>query len=155
MKKKLFFTFLLLLTLNIFMIGGASVPAGIELAIIINNGNPTDKLDPAEVKDYWLKRGMKKKWKTSTVVLPVDRKVKCPEKELFYSKILRLSVDDVESYFAAKQYQGAENPPEKLATDKEIIAYVSEHPGAIGFVNKSSISDDVKGGIKIACVIAQ
>jgi ABC-type phosphate transport system substrate-binding protein len=155
MKKTLFITLLIVLSTNLPITGNTS-PAGIELAIILNKDNPTEKLNPAEVKDYWLRRGAKKKWKTSSaLVMPLDRKAKCPEKELFYSKVLTLGFEDVEAYFAAKQYQSAEAPPEKLATDKDVIDYVSSHPGAIGFVNKNSLVGDLGTAVKTVCVIAQ
>ena len=155
MKKILFIALLIALSTNSPIVGNAS-PAGIELAVILNKENPTEKLNPAEVKDYWLRRGAKKKWRISNaLVMPLDRKAKCPEKELFYSKVLTLSVDDVEAYFAAKQYQSAEAPPEKLATDKEVIEYVSNHPGAIGFVNKNSLTGDLSSTVKTVCLIAQ
>jgi ABC-type phosphate transport system substrate-binding protein len=155
MKKILFIALLIALSTNSPIVGNAS-PTGIELAIILNKENPTEKLNPAEVKDYWLRRGAKKKWKTSNaLVMPSDRKAKCPEKELFYSKVLTLGVEDVEAYFAAKQYQSAEAPPEKLTTDKEVIEYVSNHPGAIGFVNKNSLTSDLSSAVKTVCLIAQ
>jgi ABC-type phosphate transport system substrate-binding protein len=155
MKKIPFIVLLITLTANL-PINGTTAPAGIELAIILNKDNPTEKLNPAEVKDYWLRRGVKKKWKTSSApVMPLDRKAKCPERELFYAKVLTLGVEDVEAYFAAKQYQSAEAPPEKFATDKDVIDYVSSHPGAIGFVNKNSLVGELSSAVKTVCVIAQ
>jgi hypothetical protein len=155
MKKILFIVLLIALSTNS-PISGNTAPVGIELAIILNKENPTEKLNPAEVKDYWLRRGTKKKWKISnTLVMPSDRKSKCPEKELFYSKVLTLGMEDVEAYFAAKQYQSAEAPPEKLATDKDVIDYVSSHPGALGFVNKNSLAGDLGTSVKAVCIIAQ
>ena len=127
MKKILAIGLLLALSTNSPIIA-QNTSAGIVLAII-NKQDPTEKLNPAEVKDYWMRRGPTKKWKVSSdLVLPLDRKTMCPEKDLFYTKVLTLGVEDVEAYFAAKQYQSAEAPPEKLATDKDGIDYVISHP---------------------------
>ena len=130
--------------------------AAVEVVVIVNGENPIEKLFPTEIRNYWMKRGTFKAWtSTKAVVMPVDRKGQSPEKSLFYKKIISLSEADVESYFSAKQYQNAENPPVKFSSDREIIDYVSENKGAIGFVNAASISSDTKVKVKIAYTIAE
>lgn len=124
----------------------------LEVVVIVNGSNPTEKLFPTEVRNYWMRRGTFKSWSSlKTTVLPVDRKGKSPEKATFYSKIVALNEADVEAYFAAKQYQNAETPPVKFASDKDIISYVAENRGAIGFVNASSLTDETMPKVKVVC----
>lgn len=149
-----------LILLGILSVGlsGHSIkpPTTIEVVIIVNPKNTMETLNPPEVREYWLKRGTKKRWKGfDAAVYPVDRKQKCPEKDFFYKKILDLTFDDVEAYFEAKHYQNAEAPPVKYGTDKEVINYVAEQAGAIGFVNKTSITSEVKPLVKIICTISE
>lgn len=148
----------LLSTLCIILSGysGKPTPGDVEIAIILNSKNTIETLNPVEVREYWLKRGTKKRWKGFDVaVYPVDRKLKCPEKDFFYKKILALSFDDVEAYYEAKRYQSAETPPVKYGTDAEILAFVAEQSGAIAFVNKASITADFKSKVKVVCVISE
>lgn len=120
----------------------ASKASNTEIVVIVNSANPADKLSATEIRNYWMRKGVQKTWPSlKTDVKPVDRKNKSAEKTLFYNKLIGLSEVDVDSYFAAKQYQNAENPPVKFTTDEEIINYVSENRGAIGFINKASLAE--------------
>lgn len=124
-----------------------------RIAIIVNNDNPAEKLTAGEAKLYWLRK-IKKRWpETNKNILPVDRKAKCAERDAFYAKILNMSADDVESYFSNRQYQNAEKPQDKFASDSEIIEFVSKEIGAIGFVSQSALSGDAKSKVKVVLTI--
>jgi hypothetical protein len=114
--------------------------AAIEIAVIVNASNPANKMGTEFVKNYWLRRFVKRWKETNKGILPADRKIKGPEQDLFYTHVLGLPAAAVESYLAARQYQSGDNPPQKFATDAEMIAFVASEVGAIGYVNASSIS---------------
>jgi ABC-type phosphate transport system substrate-binding protein len=124
----------------------ATPPASIEIAIIINASNPVEKLSGELVKNYWLRRFVKRWKENNTGILPVDRKNKCLERDTFYKHILGLPPDDVEAYLSARQYQNGDSPMQKFMSDQEIINYVSQQPGAIGYVNAASVGKD--SGVK-------
>jgi ABC-type phosphate transport system substrate-binding protein len=127
-----------------------------ELVVIVNKDNPVEKLSVPEVRLYWMRRGIQKTWPTlKTTVLPVDRKGTCPEKSIFYKSIIKLSESETEAYFAAKQYQSAETPPVKLASDNEVIEYVADNKAGLGFVNLASLSDATKRSVKIVCTVSE
>src|SRR6185369_457164 len=71
--------------------------ANIEIAIIINDSNPVEKLNGELVKNYWLRRFVKRWKETNTGILPADRKNKCVERDTFYKHILGLPPEDVEA----------------------------------------------------------
>jgi ABC-type phosphate transport system substrate-binding protein len=124
-----------------------------RIAIIVNNDNPAEKLTAGEAKLYWLRK-IKKRWpETNKNILPVDRKAKCAERDAFYAKVLNMNADDVESYFSNRQYQNAEKPQDKFASDSEIIEFVSKEIGAIGFVSQSALSGDAKSKVKVVLTI--
>lgn len=134
--------------------GGTPPPATTEIAIIVNSENPVDKLSITEARNYWMRKGAQKIWPGLKLsVLPVDRKNACDEKTIFYTKLVGLAEADVESYFAAKQYQNAEKPPVKFSTDSDIINYVAENKAALGFVATQSVKGDVK--VKVVLTVAQ
>ena len=124
-----------------------------RIAVIVNNDNPAEKLTAGEAKLYWLRK-IKKRWpETNKNILPVDRKAKCAERDAFYAKVLNMNADDVESYFSNRQYQNAEKPQDKFASDSEIIEFVSKEIGAIGFVSQSALSGDAKSKVKVVLTI--
>lgn len=123
------------------------------ISIIVHKDNPMTKLAAGEVKLYWLRK-IKKRWpETNKNILPADRKSKCVERDLFYSKVLNLNADDVEAYFSNRQYQNAEKPQDKFSSDAEIIDFVSKEVGAIGFVNSASLSSTDKEKVKIVLAL--
>ncbi|MBS1554662.1 MAG: hypothetical protein JSU09_07030 [Bacteroidetes bacterium] len=129
---------------------------GVELAIIVNKDNTLDKLSITEARLYWMRRGAQKNWASlKTIVLPVDRKGASMEKAMFYKLVVKLSESETDSYFAAKQYQSAENPPVKFASDREIIQYVADNKAAIGYVNIASLKEEDRSQVKVVCVVAE
>ena len=123
-----------------------------DIVIIVNNGNATSSMSIAEVKLTWLRK-IKKRWPDNKPILPVDRKSKCAEQDEFYSKVLGMNAQEVEGYFTAKQYQNAEKPQDKMVSDAAIIEFVENNPGAIGFVNASSLSGGNKSRVKAVLTI--
>jgi ABC-type phosphate transport system substrate-binding protein len=131
----------------------AFAPAGPEIAIIVSKENTVDKLTSGEVKLYWLRK-IKKRWPDiNKNIKPADRKAKNPEQDLFYSKVLGMSANDVETYFSQKQYESGEKPQDKFASDAATIDFVGEEPGAIGFVNTASLTADAKTKVKVVLVV--
>jgi ABC-type phosphate transport system substrate-binding protein len=126
----------------------------VEIAIIINAANPVNKMGADFVKNYWLRRFVKRWKETNKGVLPVDHKTKSPEQDLFYNVVLGLPSDAVESYLSARQYQSGDKPPEKLATDADIINYVGNEIGAIGYVSAASVSENDKN-VKVILLVSK
>ena len=143
----------LLLAVLFFVTLTAFAPVGTEVAIIINKENPVEKLTAGEVKLYWLRK-IKKRWpELNKNIKPVDRKTKNAEQDAFYSKVLGMSAADVETYFNAKQYESGEKPQDKFASDADIIDFVGEEAGAIGFVNVASLTPEAKAKVKVVLVV--
>ena len=154
MKKNKLIVAILCSVASVLMSFTSPTPANsLEIAIILNDSNPVDKLNGELVKNYWLRRFVKRWKETNTGILPVDRKNKCIERDTFYKHILGLPSDDVEAYLSARQYQNGDSPIQKFMTDQEIINYVSQQPGAIGYVNASSVGKD--SGVKVILTIVK
>jgi ABC-type phosphate transport system substrate-binding protein len=131
----------------------AFAPATPEIAVIVNKENTVEKLTAGEVKLYWLRK-IKKRWPDlNKNIKPVDRKGANPEQDAFYAKVLGMSAADVETFFSQKQYESGEKPQDKFPSDAAIIDFVSEEPGAIGFVNTASLTAAAKEKVKIVLVI--
>lgn len=128
-------------------------PASSEIVVIVNKENPVEKLTIAEAKLYWLRK-IKKRWpEINKNIKPADRKSRCGEQETFYFKVLNMKVSDVETYFTQKQYESAEKPQDKFNNDSEIIDFVSEEAGAIGYININSLSAEAKTKVKVVLTV--
>jgi len=147
MKNIIAILILLSVTLSAF------APASTEIVIIVNKENPVEKLTAGEAKLYWLRK-IKKRWpEINKNIKPADRKSRCGEQETFYFKVLGMKVSDVETYFTQKQYESAEKPQDKFNSDSEIIDFVSEEAGAIGFININSLSAQAKTKVKVVLTV--
>lgn len=144
----------LLLSFTAFTTKTAFSVEGTEIAVIINKDNPIASLSASEAKLYFLRK-IKKRWtEINKNIRPVDRKNKCAEQEAFYSKILGMNASEVETYFVTRQYQNAEKPQDKFASDKEIIDFVGEEAGAIGYINVASLTAEAKNKVKVVLTIS-
>lgn len=126
----------------------AMKPNASSIVVIVNPANPITALSAGETKLYWLRK-IKKRWPTlNKNIKPADRKSKCTEQDIFYSKVLAMTANDVETYFTQKQYENAEKPQDKFTSDAEIINFVANEMGAIGFVNAASLTGEAKSKVK-------
>ncbi len=124
-----------------------------SIVVIVNKENPVTTLSVSETKLYWLRK-IKKRWPDiNKNIRPADYKSKNGAQTAFYANVLGLSATDVETYFTQKQYESAEKPQDKFSSESELINFVADEVGAIGFVNASSLTDADKAKVKIVCTI--
>jgi ABC-type phosphate transport system substrate-binding protein len=143
---------ILLIIPVLFIVMTAFAPSA-EIAIILNKENTIEKLTVGEAKLYWLRK-IKKRWPDlNKNIKPVDRKSGNPEQEAFYAKVLGMSATDVETYFSTRQYEAAEKPQDKFASDAAVIDFVAEEAGAIGFVNTASLTAEAKAKGKVVLIV--
>ena len=120
-----------------------------ELVVIVNSDNTTKPLTPSEVKLIYLRK-ITRRWSgINKNIVPVDRKDSPEIKELFLNTILGMSDDELDRYYTERGYQNEELPPVTLASDAEVIGFVSKNIGAIGYVSSSSLNKDNSVKIKI------
>lgn len=121
-----------------------------ELAVIVNADNPVATMTASQVKLTYLRK-INKRWKElNKNIIPLDRKTDNEIRKSFLKEVLQMTSDDYSRYFTEREYANAEAPPVKLSSDDEIIEYVENNIGAIGFVSKSAI----KAGGKVKIVFS-
>jgi ABC-type phosphate transport system substrate-binding protein len=119
-----------------------------SIAVIVNKDNPVTTLSASEVKLYYLRR-IKKRWpEIDKNIRPADQKKRSDERDAFYN-LLGLNDSQVEQYFVTKQLQNAERPPDKFTTDADMINFVAEEIGAIGYIKASSATPEVMTKVKV------
>jgi ABC-type phosphate transport system substrate-binding protein len=126
---------------------------GTSISIIVHKDNPVASLTAAEAKLYWLRK-IKKRWpEINKNIRPAGYKTNNAAQTAFYGTVLKMSSSDVDTYFTQKQYESADKPQDKLATDADMVAFVAGEPGAIGFIETSALSAGDKGKVKVVLVV--
>jgi ABC-type phosphate transport system substrate-binding protein len=81
--------------------------------------------------------------------MPVDQEKDALVREAFSNAILGRSPSQMESFWQQQIFSGKDVPPAKRKSDAEVIEFVSENPGAIGYVSASA---SLGGGVKALAV---
>ena len=111
--------------------------------VVVNAINPVDTMSSTVISDYFFKK--QEKWPNGTTVLPVDQKVESKVRSMFTLAIHFKRPAAVQSYWQQKLFAGEQVPPPELATDVDVLEFVSKNPGAIGYVSGDwQLSAEVK-----------
>ncbi len=83
-------------------------------------------------------------WPGGGHVRPVDQAKTSPARDAFSREVLGMSVPAAEEYWTRAIFSGRAVPPVEKRSDADVLAYVRETPGAIGYVSASAALDGVK-----------
>jgi hypothetical protein len=89
------------------------------------------------------------RWADGELVQPVDQSMRSEVRAVFCQEVLDVSVDELKRLWHQKILAGVMPPPVK-ASDEEILAYVAEKKGAIGYV---SVDTPLPEGVKTVSII--
>jgi ABC-type phosphate transport system substrate-binding protein len=132
MKKITTLLFLLLL---------ASTAHGSGFKIIVNKANRASALSKSEIADLLMKKTLQ--WSDGTPVLPVDQAVTAKVRADFTARILDKTPQAIKSYWRQQIFSGRGTPPVEHPGDAEVLLFVRNNRGAIGYVSESAPTDGV------------
>jgi ABC-type phosphate transport system substrate-binding protein len=132
-------TVLTLMALCGTLIAHATPPTPIY-QIVVHPSNPSVVVDRRFLEDAFLKKITI--WPSGEVIRPVDLPPDSPIRKRFTEDVLKRSVEDVKSYWQQRIFSGHDVPPPELDTDEDVVTYVVEHGGAVGYVSGSA---DLRG----------
>ncbi|MDG3085841.1 hypothetical protein P7F88_06920 [Vibrio hannami] len=72
-------------------------------------------------------------------VIPVNAKPQSPLRNKFLDKFLKQDEDKYSAYWTVRRFIGKGTPPIELNNDKEILRFVIDRPGAIGYVDTDNV----------------
>jgi ABC-type phosphate transport system substrate-binding protein len=101
--------------------------------VVVNKSNPVSSMSKEEISKLFLKKT--KKWKNGKKVVPIDLPQASPARATFSQEILKRTVKAVRSYWRLRAFTEGESQPPELATETEVLEYVSMDPVAIGYVS--------------------
>jgi len=112
-----------------------------EIAIIANSKSSAT-LDAKAAKKLFL--GKTSKVSGTTRVVLVGQTDNSPTKAEFTKKITNKSLGKYKAYWSKLIFSGKAVPPKELASDADVIAFVSKNANAIGYIDGKSVTGSIK-----------
>ncbi len=125
----------------IFFVLTCSVNVFGQVAVIANKSVPVDKLEKSDLLDFYT--GDIRKWCDKQPVIVFDLKPKSEIKEIFYQFLGKKS-SRMKSIWLKKMLSGEGDPPLAMKSEEELLKKVAATPGAIGYVHRAKVSEEVK-----------
>lgn len=113
-----------------------------DYKVIVNNANGKSSLAKKELVQLFMKKTPQ--WSDGTPVVAVDQTEKSTVRERFTQEIHGKSVSAVKSYWQQQIFSGRDVPPVEKSSDAQVIAFVKQNPGAIGYVAAGADTAGVK-----------
>jgi len=112
-----------------------------QIAVIAHKDVPIDEISKTLLYDYYT--GDRLEWEDGETVIVLDLKPKSELKEEFY-EYLGTSTSRMKSIWLKKMLAGEKDPPETCESEEKMLEKIIKTPGAIGFVHKDKLTDEVK-----------
>jgi ABC-type phosphate transport system substrate-binding protein len=141
------------LTLALWAIPGrADAESKRELMVIVNKANPVGSITRAELSSIYL--GKRKTWATGEAVKPCDLQEPGVEEEQsamghFSVRYLNKDLSSLKNYWIKMIFSGKGDPPPIYKKVEDVIHFVSENPGSLGYI----YSDPVSGPVRVVPVV--
>ena len=104
--------------------------------VIVNAANPVTVISVAETSDIFLKRATR--WKAGGLIRPVDLPMDSTVRAEFCRQVLGRSPSAVEVFWNKQIFSGQIFPPPVKRSEREVLAYVRDNEGAIGYISGST-----------------
>lgn len=114
----------------------AAPPPTAGVTIVVHPDSRITSISRAELSKVFL--GRLRSWSDGTTALPVDQLPDRSVRARFSRRVHRRSVVTVEVYWKRMIFSGRGVPPDELANDQEVVAFVRAHPGAVGYVDTTT-----------------
>jgi len=136
LKKRAFLLIAVVLSLPLFP--GVARP---ETIVIVNNDVAESELDRMALQAIFL--GKKTQWENGHTIVPVNLKGGATHQE-FLKVIIRRTPAQYRTFWKRAIFTGTGMPPKSFATEEEIVAFVRESRGAVGYIDPSTPHEGVK-----------
>ena len=133
MKKGWFYFLILVIALPM---GILKAQNKITYKIIVTVSTPDSSITKKMLSNIFLKKS--RKWKNGRKILPVDLDESSMIRKNFSLKIHKKKVSAIKAYWQKQIFTGRGVPPPEKVSDKEILKYVQDHQGAIGYISLST-----------------
>ena len=123
----------------------------VAFQVIVHVSNPTKQLSKQELSQLFLKKVTQ--WKDNNeAVLPIDLVDNSPVRQKFSESIHGREVASIKAYWQKQIFAGRGVPPEEKKSDEEVLKYVSENPGAVGYLAEAT-TIDAYNNVKVLTIV--
>lgn len=120
----------------------ATADQGPAFTVIVNPDNPVTEVDRALLRDAFLKRATE--WSNGATIRPIDLTRRFPIRDRFTRDVLKKTPSQLKSYWNQQIFSGKGVPPPEADAVADVIAYVLDHPGGVGYVPATADVGDAK-----------
>jgi len=138
-------TMLRLLTLALVVLGLATSSLAGEdgaFVVIVNPQSPIDSIDRDFLRDAYLKKTTE--WGSGETIRPIDLTTKYAARDRFTEQVVRKTPAQLKTYWNQQIFSGKGVPPPEADAVADVIAYVLDHLGGVGYVPASVDVGDAK-----------
>lgn len=108
----------------------------VPFRVIVNAENDQASLSRDELSRIFLKKTQR--WTSlDEKIKPIDLHEQAEIRKAFSDMVIEKKVSTVKAYWQKQIFSGRGVPPPEKATDKQVLEYVHENIGAIGYVSTS------------------
>jgi ABC-type phosphate transport system substrate-binding protein len=118
------------------------IGGGEAYRLVVNRANPATAIARTEAARLFLKKITS--WPDGTPVAVVDQARTAPVRAAFSRDVHKKEVDAVVAYWATLVYSARETPPPIKRSDAEVLEFVRQTPGALGYVSADAPLEGVK-----------
>ncbi|MCL4818703.1 MAG: phosphate ABC transporter substrate-binding protein [Vicinamibacteria bacterium] len=104
--------------------------------VVVHPQNTTPSLSRSELTRLFMKKITA--WPDGKTVVPVDQERVAPVRQAFSSAVHMKDSDAVAAHWQVLVFSGRDTPPRTLRSDDEVVAFVRENPGAVGYVSEGA-----------------
>lgn len=113
-----------------------------EFVVVVHPSVPATAISRGEASRMFMR--LQSEWPGGGHVRPVDQSKTSAVRDAFSRDVLGKSLAAVEDYWTKAIFSGRAVPPVEKRSDADVVAYVRETPGAIGYVSSSAPAEGVK-----------
>jgi ABC-type phosphate transport system substrate-binding protein len=117
---------------------GADEASGFK--VVVNASNPLTSVEVADLAQLFLKHATR--WVSGAAAVPVDQPGNAPVRDRFSRQVLNRPAVAMEAYWAKQLFSGQATPPLTKPSDREVLAYVRDNPGAVGYVSADAPAEN-------------
>jgi len=120
----------------------SSTVAAQTYKVIVNTSNDISSLSHKDLALVFLKK--QKRWDDGSAIQPIDQKANAPVRSTFSTEVFRKKVDAIRSYWQQAIFSGMATAPIEKDTDEDVVEYVKNNKGAIGYISANTPVSGVK-----------
>lgn len=130
------------LTLTLIILLGFSSVATSQTVMVVNQDNSISSITKSQISGIFL--GNSTKWSNGMKAIPVDQAKTTKAGKAFLANIVGMTESEYKNLWVEKMLSGEAEPPPLKSSDAEVISYVKENIGAVGYVSAASATNGVK-----------